>query len=487
MSHDTTTPPARPTPAFVWGYNNRAGLGLGHTARVLQPTAARLPAGTVDVQGGINFTVALTADGALYAWGGNQYGQLGDGSTAIRREPTPVALPGHAKVSAIAAGTDHVLALTRDRQVLAWGRNHRGQIGNGSTSDQHTPVVVLGPGIASIGAGNAISAAVTDKGGLQAWGRNSFGQLGLPPVLAPRYGTGGLHEVHEHQLRPASVVLPQGGQAALVDAGQRHMIVVTTDGKLVQFGLGAAGAPQAGELALKPSWGRPVQICAGDEFTLIRTSRGLLLSVGGNGDGQLGTGTEQPAVGDSSPGNWQIGLGIAGAVAQGVWAMADLVSDLQQLADPDTGERGSSSSLIDIFDAICPVAESIFLWPSKDPDGPPFNGGIADNTTDWELLPFAIYSALIPTIMIILTRAGWTNLINKTGFPDNVQDGLKDYMAPVVQMISGIANTVLSLTYEIENGNSGSAIAASVLGNLSFIFAFANAKWMEATTDDVPA
>ena len=103
MSHDTsTTHPARPTPAFVWGYNNRAGLGLGHTARVPRPTPAARPADTVDVQGGINFTVALTADGALYAWGGNQYGQLGDGSTTIRREPTPVALPQHTKVSAIA-------------------------------------------------------------------------------------------------------------------------------------------------------------------------------------------------------------------------------------------------------------------------------------------------------------------------------------------------------------------------------------------------
>ena len=68
------------------------------------------------------------------------------------------------------------------------------------------------------------------------------------------------------------------------------------------------------------------------------------------------------------------------------------------------------------------MAESIFLWPSKDPDGPPFNGGIADNTTDWELLPFAIYSALIPTIMIILSRAGWTSQISKTGFPSDVQD-----------------------------------------------------------------
>ena len=295
MSHDTTiTHPARPTPAFVWGYNNRAGLGLGHTARVPRPTTAWLPADTVDVQGGINFTVALTADGALYAWGGNQYGQLGDSSTTIRREPTPVALPEHAKISAIAVGTDHVLALACDRQVLAWGRNHRGQIGIGSTSDQHTPVVVLGHGIASIGAGNAISAAVTDQGELRVWGRNSFGQLGLAPVLAPRYGMDGLHEVHEHQLRPASAVLPHGARAALADAGQRHLVVLTTDGKLLQFGIDAAGAPRAGELAVKPSWGRPVQICAGDDFTLIRTDRGLLLAVGGNGDGQLGLGDLRP-------------------------------------------------------------------------------------------------------------------------------------------------------------------------------------------------
>ena len=58
-------------------------------------------------------------------------------------------------------------------------------------------------------------------------------------------------------------------------------------------------------------------------------------------------------------------------------------------------------------------------------------------------------------------------------------------MAPVVQMMSGIANTVLSLVYEVKNGNGGSAIAASVLGNLSFIFAPFATKWMNDTTDDV--
>ena len=85
-----------------------------------------------------------------------------------------------------------------------------------------------------------------------------------------------------------------------------------------------------------------------------------------------------------------------------------------------------------------------------------------------------------------LSHVGWTNLIDKTGFPSDVQDTLKDYMAPVVQMMSGIANTVLSLVYEVKNDNSGSAIAASVLGNLSFIFAPFATKWMNETTDDVP-
>ena len=138
-----------------------------------------------------------------------------------------------------------MLALTRDRQVLAWGRNHRGQIGIGSTSDQHTPAAVPGHRIASIGAGNAISAAVTDQGELRVWGRNSFGQLGLAPVLAQRHGLDGLHEVNEHKLRPESAVHPHGARAELVAAGQRHLAVLTTGGKLLQFGIDAAGAPHA--------------------------------------------------------------------------------------------------------------------------------------------------------------------------------------------------------------------------------------------------
>lgn len=82
MSHNTKPAPNLPTAALTWGYNNRVGLGLGHTARVSTPIPVRrLPADTVDVQGGISLAVALTAEGALHAWAPNQYSQLDNSIT----------------------------------------------------------------------------------------------------------------------------------------------------------------------------------------------------------------------------------------------------------------------------------------------------------------------------------------------------------------------------------------------------------------------
>ena len=112
------------------------------------------------------------------------------------------------------------------------------------------------------------------------------------------------------------------------------------------------------------------------------------------------------------PDGWQVGLGIVGAAAQGVWGMADLVGDAQQLVDPETGKRGTPSGVIDYFDILCPLVETIALWPSEpNSDGSasyPFHGGLATSTTDWELLPFVIWTAVIPSIFGAVAKAGWT-------------------------------------------------------------------------------
>ena len=69
--------------------------------------------------------------------------------------------------------------------------------------------------------------------------------------------------------------------------------------------------------------------------------------------------------------------------------------------------------------------------------------------------------------------------------PAGVKDP-KDDFGPIVNMISGIVNTALSCAYIARNDSGGTAIAGTVLGNLSFILAPLETWWMNSTTDDIP-
>lgn len=265
--------------AFVWGYNNSGGLGLGHVARAYQPVSAQLPGGTADVHGGGEFTVARTSSGELYSWGGNMFGQLGDGTTRTRLAWARVPLPEGTAITGVRAGTDHVLALTKNGEVYAWGRNHRGQIGNGLTEHQLTPYRVIDGGVSTLGTGNAISAAITGKGQLLTWGRNTVSQLAV----------GAAGDV----TAPAAGLLADGVRAAAVAAGYQHMVVLTRSGEVLAFGTDARGRLLPGKVMLRHSWGQVRAVRAGNSFTLALTSRGLLLAWGSNSAGQLGVGDQE--------------------------------------------------------------------------------------------------------------------------------------------------------------------------------------------------
>jgi alpha-tubulin suppressor-like RCC1 family protein len=84
--------------------------------------------------------------------------------------PVPVSLPGGTTVKEIAAGDSHSLALTSTGQVLAWGFNAVGELGDGTTTDRHTPVPVAlptGVTVTGIAAGRFHSLAITSTG--RAW------------------------------------------------------------------------------------------------------------------------------------------------------------------------------------------------------------------------------------------------------------------------------------------------------------------------------
>ncbi len=156
---------------FAWGSNIYGQIGDGTTMPRLTPVRVKLPAGVkvTALREGGQFTLALTTKGQVLAWGDNFDGELGDGTGLNRALPVRVQLPKGVTVTAISAGADSALALTRSGRVLSWGANLVGQLGTGTTpAFRFVPGYVRIPRhtkITSIAAGNGTGYAVTSAGG----------------------------------------------------------------------------------------------------------------------------------------------------------------------------------------------------------------------------------------------------------------------------------------------------------------------------------
>ncbi|MEG2001226.1 MAG: hypothetical protein RR053_07535, partial [Evtepia sp.] len=86
---------------------------------------------TNTVSAGYIHTVAIEADGTLWAWGDNECGELGDGTTEDRLFPVQVMK----NVAAVSAGIGYTMAIKTDGTLWAWGRNDWGQLGNGGVGN----------------------------------------------------------------------------------------------------------------------------------------------------------------------------------------------------------------------------------------------------------------------------------------------------------------------------------------------------------------
>jgi hypothetical protein len=89
---------------------------------------------------GDSHTVALYADGSIWAWGRNNSGQLGDGTVATRL--SPVRIGNNTTWTSIAAGAAYTVARRADGSLWAWGFNGTGQLGMGDTSIRFVPTQI---------------------------------------------------------------------------------------------------------------------------------------------------------------------------------------------------------------------------------------------------------------------------------------------------------------------------------------------------------
>jgi len=279
-----------PPSAFVAAATNQA-IVPGVSPRV-PGTRANLPwrVGAPDfrrVAAGAAYSLVVANDGTLQGWGDNDYGQVGDGTTAVRR--TPVGLAGPAAgvaFAAIAPGVAHSLALAQDGTIWAWGRNDRGQLGDGTQTDAATPIHLDGPtGIVAAAAGQAYSVAIAGDGTVWTWGDNFYGELGN--------GTRA-DSATPHQLRgPAA---PSGIIA--VAAGRAHTLALARDGTIWSWGdngygqLGDGTTTDASMPLHLAGPGAPREIIAvavGPYSSLALARDGTVWGWGYNGTEQLGT------------------------------------------------------------------------------------------------------------------------------------------------------------------------------------------------------
>eukprot|EP00928_Gymnodinium_smaydae_P031913 TRINITY_DN23267_c0_g2_i1.p1 TRINITY_DN23267_c0_g2~~TRINITY_DN23267_c0_g2_i1.p1 ORF type:complete len:1900 (-),score=250.90 TRINITY_DN23267_c0_g2_i1:54-5753(-) len=182
-------------------------------------------------------TVAHTFEGDLWTWGCNQFGQAGHGAADDVWRPSILHTRGlRLSVRSVATGYEHCLAVTQNYELVAWGRNHCGQLGFGTTSDCHHPELVHDlPDVVAVGAGEDHSAALLASGNLYTWGSAESGKLG--------HGSG---------MSSGSVQVPRyvrfNARFVAVNCGPQHTAVVDGQGSVYTFGAGWFGRLGHGDM-----------------------------------------------------------------------------------------------------------------------------------------------------------------------------------------------------------------------------------------------
>ena len=266
-------------------------------------------------------SLALKADGSLYDWGYNAYGQLGDGTTTDQHG---AELIGTGYV-AIAAGNGDTLALKADGSLYAWGWNSFGQLGDGTTTDQHG-AEQIGTGYVAIAAGTFHTLALKTDGSLYAWGHNDHGQL----------GDGTTTDRHDPELIGTGYVA--------IAAGGYHSLALKADGTLYGWGDNTYGQLGDGtttdQLSPESIGTGYAAVATGYLHSLALKADGSLYAWGENGDGQLGDGTTARQHNPK-----QIGTGYAAIAAGSLYSLA-LKTDgsLYAWGNNDNGQLGDGTT-----------------------------------------------------------------------------------------------------------------------------------------------
>lgn len=318
---------------YTWGVNDQGALGRDTNwdggvvdadaaedsdseAEVLNPkestpTAVEHAQTFVKIAASDSLTVAIDADGHIWAWGTFRCsdGILGFNSASkVANRPQRLVLKE--RFVDVACGTDHVLALSTSGKVFAWGNGQQFQLGRRVV--ERTRLNGLVPRefglkkIVSIGCGSYHSFAKDAEGKIFAWGLNQFGQCG---VTMEELGEDGAVVAV-----PTHVEALGGMDITHITGGEHHSVAITKQGQLYvwgrldacQLGLERDALPES---AVKDASGKPRYI---PQPTLLQISDSADLKVRA-----IACGTHHNILIDENGLAWSWGFGESYQVGQG--------------------------------------------------------------------------------------------------------------------------------------------------------------------------
>jgi alpha-tubulin suppressor-like RCC1 family protein len=94
----------------------------------------------------------------MFAWGSDNFAQLGDGGSGMQASPEQIYAPSGVRYDLLDSGGSTSYAISTSGDVYAWGANREGQVGEGNTQTQMTPIMVdSGATLISSTAGNVVA------------------------------------------------------------------------------------------------------------------------------------------------------------------------------------------------------------------------------------------------------------------------------------------------------------------------------------------
>ena len=368
---------------FSWGENGVGNLGNNDFndswAPVSVYTAGVLSGKTItSIVAGGSGAYALSSLGEVFSWGQGSSGQLGNGGALIPSNvPVAVSTAGVLSgktIASLGASSQSAYAvlqevaplpLPTDPNLVSWGENQNGNLGNGTNTDSNIPVSVITSGalagkqvVQVTSASSQGGCALTTEGRVYCWGLGSSGELGngetstyFVPVAVSTSG-----ELN-------------GKVVTAITSGLASRCALTTEGRVYCWGdnsSGQLGDNNGGNDSTVPRavngvlTGKTVTaISCGGFFCLALTSEGKVYSWGENGSGQLGnndgtnTDLDVPAaVLDSGVLSGKTVVAIAAASETGYALTSD--GNVYSWGESDAGQLGDNN--IGGPDAIAPVA-----------------------------------------------------------------------------------------------------------------------------------